>query len=1491
MSQKPQNDSGDCKNTGRKLKHEEDIDIFQKKRDYDSELETSYQFHWKKYIMMNFTHEKNNEGCQVQQSINNFFVASGSNRNISDTNETDNLVFNLSEQLKYKTLSADIFKIALLRIKCQLDLKTQGIVSPKSFMATCTVLSTIIKSFPSLESPSKAFFLFNKQGTTLQYKDIELDTFENFEKRTQIFWFKSAIDNVFPKDLSSDHTNKFVLLKATNNAGEEFFCVEIVDGKLILVEFCQKSKNFNSSQTQFYSRPDRKSITIGKISEDQINYIQQEIFKNGKLNFQINDEKLAKTALNSVTGKKGLALFDFKFQLFENFEGKVYTIADTYLEDPIDMTKSSVDKKSKQKSGKESLESKTSSFFYLLPKGVNSNESYNDFNSLLKSKGLKVLSMLSPVTPFGSNYSGQTTSWTLYQKDVKFQSLERIFPCDNLIPLLGIFKVIDAEVSDYSLVFTKLQKLLEVYFEKYYLFDEQNTEKAGFWDIFGFILIDIFTKKNYSRVFTQDILDNFISLYYKITDNKIKKSYMTQILFNWEVWDTLSNEVFDGFCIQLSKVMTDEELNLDYSSLLGNMLRFLECKNRNQSTPKQQQQINMFNNPLQLFLAFVAKTEPKFIKKVIQVFQYHFQTSKSVSNEVLFQNVFYNIQLQITQKELLDLDPVNIIKVLVKKNNVKIIELKTIILEIISIILKPLKEYPEWIDSSFLACLGDYLVDEVWNLTSLKNLKRNNDCGKSDDQNSSKLSYASNSNNFTKSECKNKPNWLTPFPSTQNDNLSPSKFLNIPNKGNENQELKDGNSKNLLQNDEITLELTQKLPFKANKKNPKKSLLLDTNLINLTSQITFQMPKSVAIRCEKSFNLNNQGDYTTLNKNVPVSTNAPTKKITFEHISAISPKNIELLQLKTNIGSFATKKSLLENSSGNQTITFPKKKFGSLKDKKFGNFLSIETDTNDKETQSLEKTETGENTITEKDNQNLLKSGDIMFNNSSLIQNNVSSAIKNSSQITNYSTFEPMNLSKQIEGNNSSLSFAAKKKRAFLDKKGLTLDTDEINDMFTFGGEKGTKKVTSEDNDKLIQEVKDMAKKLVDFMDSANKESSEQTIQNFSLFTPKSDINQMNISHMNQGGMFLNNNPSLVSGQNQPMSMGRSAGQKSAPISVKGMGKIISFDTPFITRNQNKESQNIISEISASQDGDSQYNSSCKNSKSKKINNDDDFFVNSWMMILFNTNNNFSNSKEENYQQILKKVTETLISLITLFSVSLKDEKIVYQKSYELDKESVSKSEKSNIFLIHESFLPLFIPILHIVPIDSKIQILTLLKNVLKEMSCNRQYIQSKSSDKFEKSFLQNLSQIFKEVCQAYLVQSIRFIPEFSKNILKKIKIVSNTTGNKLIEAFKLNVQDNFTSEHLKIITELIQEIMIFTLKTVKIYEESSYSRIFLSIINSTQEYIEDFGKFIKVDSSIFTPQKHKINTAIIESMFLDRKLIIENQINQNESTAQAPLE
>lgn len=35
-------------------------------------------------------------------------------------------------------------------------------------------------------------------------------------------------------------------------------------------------------------------------------------------------------------------------------------------------------------------------------------------------------------------------------------------------------------------------------------------------------------------------------------------------------------------------------------------------------------------------------------------------------------------------------------------------------------ILSPLKENPDWVEPNFLASLGDFLVDEIWNLSGLK---------------------------------------------------------------------------------------------------------------------------------------------------------------------------------------------------------------------------------------------------------------------------------------------------------------------------------------------------------------------------------------------------------------------------------------------------------------------------------------------------------------------------------------------------------------------------------------------------------------------------------------------------------------------------------------------------------------------------------------------------------------------------------------------------
>jgi hypothetical protein len=85
------------------------------------------------------------------------------------------------------------------------------------------------------------------------------------------------------------------------------------------------------------------------------------------------------------------------------------------------------------------------------------------------------------------------------------------------------------------------------------------------------------------------------------------------------------------------------------------------------------------------------------------------------------------------------------------------------------------------------------------------------------------------------------------------DRLSPSKFLNT-NKPH-NLAFSGNFIGNELPGPEIELDFPPTKFPKTTNKMGKKSLQLDTNLINLTSQITFQMPKSVAIACEKSFNI------------------------------------------------------------------------------------------------------------------------------------------------------------------------------------------------------------------------------------------------------------------------------------------------------------------------------------------------------------------------------------------------------------------------------------------------------------------------------------------------------------------------------------------------------------------------------------------------------------------------------------------------------------
>ena len=46
------------------------------------------------------------------------------------------------------------------------------------------------------------------------------------------------------------------------------------------------------------------------------------------------------------------------------------------------------------------------------------------------------------------------------------------------------------------------------------------------------------------------------------------------------------------------------------------------------------------------------------------------------------------------------------------------------------------------------------------------------------------------------------------------------------------------------------------------------------------------------------------------------------------------------------------------------------------------------------------------------------------------------------------------------------------------------------------------------------------------------------------------------------------------------------------------------------------------------------------------------------------------------------------------------------------------------------------------------------------------------------------------------------------------------------------------------------------------------FNRMFLAIINNTLEYVEDFGKFIKIDSKVFSGMKNLMSSIAVNRLF-----------------------
>ena len=188
-------------------------------------------------------------------------------------------------------------------------------------------------------------------------------------------------------------------------------------------------------------------------------------------------------------------------------------------------------------------------------------------------------------------------------------------------------------------------ELLKTYFEKLQDATDPILNDNKFFKIFGCVLVDILgvNKAEGIQIFSGMLVGEFLKLYNKISNPALKQSYMNEVLLVWEIWDNLPNELFDTFCIELGSIMTASDQPVDHKSLLGQIIRFIEAKSRNSPrsmTPSHGTnpaiRVLNSNNPLQVYLAYVAKADSLSIKKVVNAFLYHFQSSKSISNEILF---------------------------------------------------------------------------------------------------------------------------------------------------------------------------------------------------------------------------------------------------------------------------------------------------------------------------------------------------------------------------------------------------------------------------------------------------------------------------------------------------------------------------------------------------------------------------------------------------------------------------------------------------------------------------------------------------------------------------------------------------------------------------------------------------------------------------------------------------------------------------------------
>ena len=221
-----------------------------------------------------------------------------------------------------------------------------------------------------------------------------------------------------------------------------------------------------------------KSVrSVGDVSRDQCNFVFVEICEGGKLSVALNGNDVQNFYVSS---KKSLAITKWKWSLFENFSGKVYSI--------LDVLDSAGEADRKGSNASQNVAdykfSQKLSLKSLFPTGIDTNENLVKLNAFSMENKLRIGSILAPPFIEFSKFSGQDTSWVLFQRDQDFQSLLKIFPPENLYPLFAILRAVEYETEELTEVLIRVLEVLQSYFEKFQE-NDPAVNKHDFFRIFG----------------------------------------------------------------------------------------------------------------------------------------------------------------------------------------------------------------------------------------------------------------------------------------------------------------------------------------------------------------------------------------------------------------------------------------------------------------------------------------------------------------------------------------------------------------------------------------------------------------------------------------------------------------------------------------------------------------------------------------------------------------------------------------------------------------------------------------------------------------------------------------------------------------------------------------------------------------------------------------------------------------------------------------------